>query len=186
MFSKGFFLCPTCGLPLRPRREDPPLPPLPPAAPLCFPIAAKFRVTLVGGKSGGKRHQTALHGITKCLSFQALKSDNAAVAITGDRERAHHLTCRCKTVQISVCMRRGRLPDGPGCGSPRTGRASSSIILVGRRRTRNVIISRIVALEWDLRRYDAKLDAGGDLSCHALRARLPQRTVFALISRRSG
>lgn len=35
-----------------------------------------------------------------------------------------------------------------------------------------ILIARVVALEWDLRRQDARLDAGEDLSPHALRARL--------------
>jgi hypothetical protein len=35
-----------------------------------------------------------------------------------------------------------------------------------------IIIQRVVAIEWDLRRYDAKLESGEDLSGHALRARL--------------
>ena len=35
-----------------------------------------------------------------------------------------------------------------------------------------IIVSRIIAVEWDLRRLDAKLDAGEELSGHAMRARL--------------
>ena len=35
-----------------------------------------------------------------------------------------------------------------------------------------LIIGRIIAIEWDLRRQDAKLDAGEELSPHALRHRL--------------
>lgn len=35
-----------------------------------------------------------------------------------------------------------------------------------------IIIARIVAIEWELRRLDAKIDAGEELSGHALRARL--------------
>jgi hypothetical protein len=35
-----------------------------------------------------------------------------------------------------------------------------------------IIIARCVGIEWDLRRLDAKIDAGDELSGHALRARL--------------
>jgi hypothetical protein len=35
-----------------------------------------------------------------------------------------------------------------------------------------ILISRTVTLEWDLRRIDARLDAGEELSGHAMRARL--------------
>lgn len=35
-----------------------------------------------------------------------------------------------------------------------------------------ILIGRIVALEWNLLRQDAKVDAGEDLSPHALRARM--------------
>jgi hypothetical protein len=35
-----------------------------------------------------------------------------------------------------------------------------------------LILGRIVMLEWELRRQDAKLEAGEELSGHALRARL--------------
>jgi hypothetical protein len=35
-----------------------------------------------------------------------------------------------------------------------------------------IIISRVIAVEWDLRRLDAKLDAGDELSGHDMRARL--------------
>lgn len=35
-----------------------------------------------------------------------------------------------------------------------------------------LLISRIIAIEWELRRQDAKLDAGEELSGHAMRARL--------------
>jgi hypothetical protein len=35
-----------------------------------------------------------------------------------------------------------------------------------------IVISRVIALEWDLRRLDARLDAGDELSGHAARFRL--------------
>ena len=35
-----------------------------------------------------------------------------------------------------------------------------------------IIISRAIAVEWELKRLDAKLDAGEELSGHAMRARL--------------
>ncbi len=35
-----------------------------------------------------------------------------------------------------------------------------------------IVISRVIAVEWELRRLDAKMDAGEELSGHAMRARL--------------
>ncbi len=35
-----------------------------------------------------------------------------------------------------------------------------------------IVIGRVIAIEWDLRRTDAKADAGEELSGHAMRARL--------------
>jgi hypothetical protein len=43
-----------------------------------------------------------------------------------------------------------------------------------------IIIARVVAIEFDLRRYDAALDRGEELSGHALRARLAAETRLRL------
>jgi hypothetical protein len=43
-----------------------------------------------------------------------------------------------------------------------------------------ILIGRIVANEWEARRLDAKLDAGEELSGHALRARLAMETRLRL------
>jgi hypothetical protein len=43
-----------------------------------------------------------------------------------------------------------------------------------------IIISRICAIEFELRKYDSKLDAGEELSGHALRARLAAETRLRL------
>jgi hypothetical protein len=43
-----------------------------------------------------------------------------------------------------------------------------------------IILGRVVAVEWELRRLDAKLDAGEELSGHALRARLAAETRLRL------
>jgi hypothetical protein len=43
-----------------------------------------------------------------------------------------------------------------------------------------ILISRICAIEFELRKYDSKLDAGEELSGHALRARLAAETRLRL------
>jgi hypothetical protein len=43
-----------------------------------------------------------------------------------------------------------------------------------------IIIARIVAIEWDLRRTDAKLDEGKELSGHDIRGRLAAETRLRL------
>lgn len=43
-----------------------------------------------------------------------------------------------------------------------------------------IVISRVIAVEWDLRRIDAKLDAGNELSGHDMRARLAAETRLRL------
>jgi hypothetical protein len=49
-----------------------------------------------------------------------------------------------------------------------------------------ILIDRIIANEWDLRRLDAKLDAGEELSGHALRARLAMENRLRLDLRELG
>jgi hypothetical protein len=49
-----------------------------------------------------------------------------------------------------------------------------------------ILISRIVAVEWDLRRIDAKLDAGDELSGHMMRARLAAENRLRLDLRELG
>jgi hypothetical protein len=49
-----------------------------------------------------------------------------------------------------------------------------------------ILISRIVAVEWDLRRIDARLDAGQEISGHAMRARLAGETRLRLDLRELG
>ncbi|HEX3861070.1 MAG TPA: hypothetical protein VHY35_05205 [Stellaceae bacterium] len=43
-----------------------------------------------------------------------------------------------------------------------------------------IIIARITAIEWDLRRMDHRIDCGEELSGHALRARLAAETRLRL------
>jgi hypothetical protein len=43
-----------------------------------------------------------------------------------------------------------------------------------------IMVDRIVSLEWELRRQDARLQAGEELSGHALRARLAMETRLRL------
>jgi len=43
-----------------------------------------------------------------------------------------------------------------------------------------ILISRVVAIEWDLRRLDSKLDAGNELSGHDIRGRLAAETRLRL------
>jgi hypothetical protein len=49
-----------------------------------------------------------------------------------------------------------------------------------------ILISRIVAVEWDLTRIDAKLDAGKELSGHDMRARLAAENRLRLDLRELG
>jgi hypothetical protein len=49
-----------------------------------------------------------------------------------------------------------------------------------------ILISRIVAVEWDLRRIDARLDRGEELSGHAMRARLAAENRLRLDLRELG
>jgi hypothetical protein len=49
-----------------------------------------------------------------------------------------------------------------------------------------ILISRIVAVEWDLKRIDAKLDAGQEISGHAMRARLAGENRLRLDLRELG
>jgi hypothetical protein len=49
-----------------------------------------------------------------------------------------------------------------------------------------ILISRIVAVEWDLKRIDARLDHGEELSGHAMRARLAGETRLRLDLRELG
>jgi hypothetical protein len=49
-----------------------------------------------------------------------------------------------------------------------------------------IIIARCVGIEWELRRLDAKIDAGDELSGHALRARLAGENRLRLDLRELG
>ena len=49
-----------------------------------------------------------------------------------------------------------------------------------------ILIERVIRNEWDLRRLDAKLDAGEELSGHALRARLAMENRLRLDLRELG
>jgi hypothetical protein len=49
-----------------------------------------------------------------------------------------------------------------------------------------ILISRIVAVEWDLRRLDHRLDVGEELSGHAMRARLAAENRLRLDLRELG
>jgi hypothetical protein len=49
-----------------------------------------------------------------------------------------------------------------------------------------ILISRIVAVEWDLKRLDARLDDGEELSGHAMRARLAGENRLRLDLRELG
>src|SRR5262249_53878798 len=69
-----------------------------------------------------------------------------------------------------------------------TDRTSALLRHLGRQPsyTERILISRIVALEWSLRRIDAKMDAGEELSGHAERARLAAETRLRLDLRELG
>lgn len=49
-----------------------------------------------------------------------------------------------------------------------------------------IIISRIIAVEWELHRLDARIDAGEELSGHAMRARLAAENRLRLDLRELG
>lgn len=49
-----------------------------------------------------------------------------------------------------------------------------------------LIIERIIGIEWELRRLDARIDAGDELSGHAMRARLAAETRLRLDLRELG
>jgi hypothetical protein len=49
-----------------------------------------------------------------------------------------------------------------------------------------ILISRIIMVEWDLRRIDARMDAGDELSGHAMRARLAAENRLRLDLRELG
>jgi len=49
-----------------------------------------------------------------------------------------------------------------------------------------ILISRIIMVEWELRRLDARMDAGDELSGHAMRARLAAENRLRLDLRELG
>jgi hypothetical protein len=51
---------------------------------------------------------------------------------------------------------------------------------------KRILISRIIAVEWDLRRIDARMDAGDELSGHAMRAKLAAENRLRLDLRELG
>jgi hypothetical protein len=67
-------------------------------------------------------------------------------------------------------------------------RTSQLIHHLGRSPTypERILISRIVAVEWDLKRIDARLDHGEELSGHAMRARLAGENRLRLDLRELG